>query len=186
MACVIRLHPLAMPPPNYSPDARPLWPLCSTNPPWIGTDSTWTLTHPDDEGPPARRKHCPHRGDAFKGASDCFASELNGGRTEGATGSWHETSAFRIPGAPSKPRSRLLASQWQSVGRIRRIFGRIFEIPCVVIMVYASVDSRRLSTVELKSKAFLAVDSGAWPPIERSRAPSHCPNGTCHSAVGFG
>eukprot|EP00976_Prorocentrum_cordatum_P062038 1176559-Prorocentrum_minimum.AAC.2 len=25
-----------------------------------------------------------------------------------------------------------------------------------------SVDSRRLSTVELKSKAFLAVDSGAW------------------------
>eukprot|EP00976_Prorocentrum_cordatum_P092644 1189036-Prorocentrum_minimum.AAC.1 len=26
---------------------------------------------------------------------------------------------------------------------------------------YASVDSRRLSTVELKSKAFLAVDSGA-------------------------
>eukprot|EP00976_Prorocentrum_cordatum_P065874 1178086-Prorocentrum_minimum.AAC.1 len=26
---------------------------------------------------------------------------------------------------------------------------------------YTSVDSRRLSTVELKSKAFLAVDSGA-------------------------
>eukprot|EP00959_Pyramimonas_sp_CCMP1952_P033273 698215-Pyramimonas_sp.AAC.1 len=27
---------------------------------------------------------------------------------------------------------------------------------------YTSVDSRRLSTVELKSKAFLAVDSGDW------------------------
>eukprot|EP00976_Prorocentrum_cordatum_P062165 1176607-Prorocentrum_minimum.AAC.1 len=27
---------------------------------------------------------------------------------------------------------------------------------------FTSVDSRRLSTVELKSKAFLAVDSGAW------------------------
>eukprot|EP00976_Prorocentrum_cordatum_P115401 1196003-Prorocentrum_minimum.AAC.5 len=27
---------------------------------------------------------------------------------------------------------------------------------------FSSVDNRRLSTVELKSKAFLAVDSGAW------------------------
>eukprot|EP00959_Pyramimonas_sp_CCMP1952_P191078 3995783-Pyramimonas_sp.AAC.1 len=27
---------------------------------------------------------------------------------------------------------------------------------------YTSVDSGRLSTVELKSKAFLDVDSGAW------------------------
>eukprot|EP00976_Prorocentrum_cordatum_P117503 1196317-Prorocentrum_minimum.AAC.1 len=32
-------------------------------------------------------------------------------------------------------------------------------MPCVEW--YTSVDSRRLSTVELKSKAFLAVDSGA-------------------------
>eukprot|EP00959_Pyramimonas_sp_CCMP1952_P256060 5348242-Pyramimonas_sp.AAC.2 len=48
-----------------------------------------------------------------------------------------------------------------STGNIRRIFGRIFEISCAEW--YTSVDSRRLSTVdELKSKAFLAVDSGAW------------------------
>ena len=47
-----------------------------------------------------------------------------------------------------------------SAGNIRRIFGGIFEMPCAEW--YTSVDSRRLSTVELKSKAFLAVDSGAW------------------------
>ena len=46
-----------------------------------------------------------------------------------------------------------------SVGNIRRIFGGIFEMRCAEW--YTSVDSRRLSTVELKSKAFLAVDSGA-------------------------
>eukprot|EP00976_Prorocentrum_cordatum_P092859 1189125-Prorocentrum_minimum.AAC.2 len=46
-----------------------------------------------------------------------------------------------------------------SAGNIRRIFCGIFEMPCAEC--YASVDSRRLSTVELKSKAFLAVDSGA-------------------------
>ena len=46
-----------------------------------------------------------------------------------------------------------------STGNIRRIFDGIFESPCV--QWYTSVDSRRLSTVELKSKAFLAVDSGA-------------------------
>eukprot|EP00976_Prorocentrum_cordatum_P097875 1191168-Prorocentrum_minimum.AAC.5 len=35
---------------------------------------------------------------------------------------------------------------------------------------YTSVDSRRLSTVELKSKAFLAVDSGAWSTTTSSDA----------------
>ena len=37
-------------------------------------------------------------------------------------------------------------------GNIRRIFGGIFEMMCVEW--YTSVDSRRQSTVELKSKAF--------------------------------
>eukprot|EP00959_Pyramimonas_sp_CCMP1952_P175084 3658741-Pyramimonas_sp.AAC.2 len=47
-----------------------------------------------------------------------------------------------------------------SVGNIRRIFGGTFEI--LRAEWYTSVDSRlRLSTVELKLKAFLAVDSGA-------------------------
>eukprot|EP00976_Prorocentrum_cordatum_P063372 1177069-Prorocentrum_minimum.AAC.1 len=46
-----------------------------------------------------------------------------------------------------------------SAGNIRRIFDVIFEMPCAEW--YTSVDGRRLSTVELKSKAFLAVDSGA-------------------------
>eukprot|EP00959_Pyramimonas_sp_CCMP1952_P426860 8940235-Pyramimonas_sp.AAC.1 len=40
-----------------------------------------------------------------------------------------------------------------------RIFGRIFKVPCADW--HTSVDSRRLSTVELQSKAFLAVGSGA-------------------------
>eukprot|EP00976_Prorocentrum_cordatum_P102394 1193029-Prorocentrum_minimum.AAC.1 len=48
-----------------------------------------------------------------------------------------------------------------STGNIRQIFGRIFETPSAEW--YTSVDSRRLSTVELKSKAFLAVDSMPWP-----------------------
>eukprot|EP00976_Prorocentrum_cordatum_P063776 1177219-Prorocentrum_minimum.AAC.5 len=46
-----------------------------------------------------------------------------------------------------------------SARNIRRIFRGIFEMPCTEW--YTSVDSRRLSTVELKLKAFLAVDSGA-------------------------
>eukprot|EP00976_Prorocentrum_cordatum_P077852 1182858-Prorocentrum_minimum.AAC.1 len=46
-----------------------------------------------------------------------------------------------------------------SAGNIRRIFGGIFEMMCAEW--YTSVDSRRLSTVESKSKAFLAVDSRA-------------------------
>eukprot|EP00976_Prorocentrum_cordatum_P078212 1183010-Prorocentrum_minimum.AAC.1 len=46
----------------------------------------------------------------------------------------------------------------------RRIFRGIFEMPCAEW--YTSVvDSRQLSTVELKSKAFLAVGSGAWPQL---------------------
>eukprot|EP00959_Pyramimonas_sp_CCMP1952_P006410 134118-Pyramimonas_sp.AAC.1 len=45
-----------------------------------------------------------------------------------------------------------------SAGNKRRIFGGIFEI--LRAEWYTRVDSRRLSTVE--SKAFLAVDSGAW------------------------
>eukprot|EP00976_Prorocentrum_cordatum_P032429 659409-Prorocentrum_minimum.AAC.1 len=45
-----------------------------------------------------------------------------------------------------------------STGNIRQIFGGIFEMPCAEW--YTSVDCR-LSTVELKSKAFLAVDSRA-------------------------
>ena len=47
---------------------------------------------------------------------------------------------------------------------------------------YTCVDSRRLSTVELKSKAFLAVDSGTCVrdgPLQRS-----CPNqGPCASVL---
>eukprot|EP00976_Prorocentrum_cordatum_P086497 1186530-Prorocentrum_minimum.AAC.2 len=41
-------------------------------------------------------------------------------------------------------------------------------MPCAEC--FTSVDSRQLSTVELKSKAFLAVDSGAWctPLLRRS------------------
>eukprot|EP00959_Pyramimonas_sp_CCMP1952_P350642 7346332-Pyramimonas_sp.AAC.1 len=46
-----------------------------------------------------------------------------------------------------------------SAGNIRRMFGGVFEMPCAGW--YTSVDSRRPSTVELKPKAFLAVDSGA-------------------------
>eukprot|EP00959_Pyramimonas_sp_CCMP1952_P385869 8087104-Pyramimonas_sp.AAC.1 len=57
-----------------------------------------------------------------------------------------------------KPRSRLSAGQWQSVGReYSRIFYGIFEMPCAEWYTSAI-----LSTVELKSKAFLAVDSRAW------------------------
>eukprot|EP00976_Prorocentrum_cordatum_P064568 1177545-Prorocentrum_minimum.AAC.1 len=48
-----------------------------------------------------------------------------------------------------------------SAGNIRRIFGGIFEVLCDEW--YTSVDSRRLSTVELKSTAFWAVNSGAGP-----------------------
>eukprot|EP00976_Prorocentrum_cordatum_P074757 1181637-Prorocentrum_minimum.AAC.1 len=47
-----------------------------------------------------------------------------------------------------------------SAGNIHRIFGGIFEM--LRTEWYTRVDSRRLSTVELKSKAFLAVDSGAF------------------------
>eukprot|EP00976_Prorocentrum_cordatum_P102529 1193091-Prorocentrum_minimum.AAC.2 len=46
-----------------------------------------------------------------------------------------------------------------SAGNIPRIFGRMFKTPCAEW--YTSVDGIRLPTVELKSKAFLAVDSGA-------------------------
>eukprot|EP00976_Prorocentrum_cordatum_P092446 1188947-Prorocentrum_minimum.AAC.2 len=55
-----------------------------------------------------------------------------------------------------------------STENIHRIFCRIFEMPCAEW--HTSVNSRRLSTVELKSKAFLAVDSGACPPV-RGRYP---------------
>ena len=58
------------------------------------------------------------------------------------------------PGVDCRPANGSL-----SAGNIRRIFDGIFEMPCAEW--YTSVDSRRLSTVELKSKAFLAVDSGA-------------------------
>eukprot|EP00959_Pyramimonas_sp_CCMP1952_P431663 9040167-Pyramimonas_sp.AAC.1 len=34
---------------------------------------------------------------------------------------------------------------------------------------FTSVDGRRLSNVEVKSKAFLAVDSGACPETRRAR-----------------
>eukprot|EP00976_Prorocentrum_cordatum_P082337 1184772-Prorocentrum_minimum.AAC.3 len=59
----------------------------------------------------------------------------------------------------SKPRSCAVGQPCASppTGNIRRMFGRIFETPCAEW--YTSVDSRRLSTVELKSIAFLAVDS---------------------------
>eukprot|EP00976_Prorocentrum_cordatum_P114607 1195871-Prorocentrum_minimum.AAC.13 len=56
------------------------------------------------------------------------------------------------PGVDCRP------AMCQSAGNVRRIFGRMFEMSCAEW--YTSVDSR-LSTVELKSKAFLAVDSGA-------------------------
>eukprot|EP00976_Prorocentrum_cordatum_P082070 1184674-Prorocentrum_minimum.AAC.4 len=61
----------------------------------------------------------------------------------------------------SEPRSQPSAGQWQSVdiGNVSRIFDGIFEMPCAEW--YTSVESRRQSTVELKSKAFLVVDSGA-------------------------
>eukprot|EP00959_Pyramimonas_sp_CCMP1952_P037848 792283-Pyramimonas_sp.AAC.1 len=59
------------------------------------------------------------------------------------------------PGVDCQPANGSL-----STGNIRRIFGRIFGIQCAEWLT--SVDSRRLSTVELKSKAFLTVDSGAW------------------------
>eukprot|EP00976_Prorocentrum_cordatum_P088266 1187240-Prorocentrum_minimum.AAC.7 len=58
------------------------------------------------------------------------------------------------PGVDCRPANGSL-----SAGNIRQIFNGIFEMPCAEW--YNSVDSRRLSTVELKSKAFLAVDSGA-------------------------
>eukprot|EP00976_Prorocentrum_cordatum_P067757 1178879-Prorocentrum_minimum.AAC.3 len=55
------------------------------------------------------------------------------------------------PGVDCRPANGSL-----SAGNIRRIFRGIFEMPCAEW--YTSVvDSRRLSTVELKSKAFLAV-----------------------------
>eukprot|EP00976_Prorocentrum_cordatum_P063692 1177185-Prorocentrum_minimum.AAC.5 len=55
-----------------------------------------------------------------------------------------------------------------STGNICRIFYGIFEMPSAEW--YTSVDSRRLSTVELKSKVFLAVDSGACsePPLQKT------------------
>eukprot|EP00976_Prorocentrum_cordatum_P075555 1181942-Prorocentrum_minimum.AAC.2 len=58
------------------------------------------------------------------------------------------------PGVDCRPANGSL-----SAGNIRRVLDGIFEIPCAEL--YNSVDSRRLSTVELKSKAFLADDSGA-------------------------
>eukprot|EP00976_Prorocentrum_cordatum_P061935 1176517-Prorocentrum_minimum.AAC.2 len=58
------------------------------------------------------------------------------------------------PGVDCRPANGSL-----SAGNIRRIFGGIFEMMCGEW--FTSVDSRRLSTVEMKSKAFLAVDSGA-------------------------
>eukprot|EP00959_Pyramimonas_sp_CCMP1952_P005548 116589-Pyramimonas_sp.AAC.2 len=67
------------------------------------------------------------------------------------TGERHVTS----PGVDCRPANGSL-----STGNVRRIFSGIFEIPCA--KWYTSVDSRRPSTVELKSEAFLAVDSGAW------------------------
>eukprot|EP00976_Prorocentrum_cordatum_P108301 1194815-Prorocentrum_minimum.AAC.4 len=59
------------------------------------------------------------------------------------------------PGVDCRP-----ANGSPPTGNIRRIFGGIFEMLCAEW--FTSVDSRRLSTVELKSKVFLAVDSGAW------------------------
>eukprot|EP00976_Prorocentrum_cordatum_P067312 1178691-Prorocentrum_minimum.AAC.1 len=58
------------------------------------------------------------------------------------------------PGVDCRP-----ANDSPPTGNIRRIFYGIFEMSCAEW--YTSVDSQRLSTVELKSKAFLAVDSGA-------------------------
>eukprot|EP00959_Pyramimonas_sp_CCMP1952_P285635 5972461-Pyramimonas_sp.AAC.1 len=59
-----------------------------------------------------------------------------------------------------KPRSRLSASQWQSVGR-EYTSNILWSIRNAVRCEWCTsvVDSRRLSTVELKSKAFLAIDS---------------------------
>eukprot|EP00976_Prorocentrum_cordatum_P095512 1190201-Prorocentrum_minimum.AAC.1 len=58
------------------------------------------------------------------------------------------------PGVDCRPANGSL-----SKGNIRRIFDGIFETPCAEW--FTSVDSRQSPTVELKSKAFLAVDSGA-------------------------
>eukprot|EP00976_Prorocentrum_cordatum_P075791 1182040-Prorocentrum_minimum.AAC.2 len=59
------------------------------------------------------------------------------------------------PGVDCRP-----ANGRPPAGNKRRIFNGIFEMPCAEW--FTSVDSRRLSTVELKSKAFLAAESGAW------------------------
>eukprot|EP00976_Prorocentrum_cordatum_P092037 1188765-Prorocentrum_minimum.AAC.4 len=61
---------------------------------------------------------------------------------------------------------------------IRRIFSGIFEMPCAEW--YTSVDSRRLLTVELKSKAFLAVDSGACL-VYAGSFPPQTPAAPCES-----
>eukprot|EP00976_Prorocentrum_cordatum_P000449 9150-Prorocentrum_minimum.AAC.1 len=70
-----------------------------------------------------------------------------------------------------------------SAGNIRRIFGRIFEMPCAEW--YTSVDSRQPSTVELKSKASLAVDSGACPVDSPNRA-AGTPPGELSGGAGGG
>eukprot|EP00976_Prorocentrum_cordatum_P085011 1185891-Prorocentrum_minimum.AAC.2 len=60
---------------------------------------------------------------------------------------------------PSPGVDRRPANGGLSAGNLREIFDGIFEMPCA--KWYTSVDSRRLSTVELTLMAFLAVDSGA-------------------------
>eukprot|EP00976_Prorocentrum_cordatum_P096045 1190404-Prorocentrum_minimum.AAC.1 len=87
-------------------------------------------------------------------------------------------SSQQAPGSTvGQPCSRL------SAGNIRRIFGGILETLC--FEWYTSVDSRRLSTVEFKSKAFLAVDSGAWLTAQEG-AEFPDPNGLSQLATGGG